>query len=534
MYRRIISTLVILLIVSVIMPFATKYSTYADPELSITVKSNNLTYYLRENNMIYGNLTSNGSPVSDGLVAIEVRDSIGSWVVFRTLRTGNITDNGLMQIVEVVPCDEYMNPVSGFRIEPYPEISWAYFKVTVRNNDTMYHPITLCLYVYDGNAITLGMDVGTISEVPPGETRWWLFSAVIPNWAYIGEAKAVANAYTNLPKNGGVPYCLEKSATFQVVRGPLELQTQSYKLATVEALGVEGTFNMTFKLSPEPRLGTYTVYATGRKTESILRKAVATTTFEVKPASFPPQASFTYTPSQPYVNQTVTFDATGSSAEGYNDTILSYEWNFGDGTPLVKEITPITTHAFQNSGTYIVTLNVTDSEGLWCTTSKPVKIIPPTGPTADFIWYPSTPTVNQTVTFDASSSLPGWNGTHYTPIVEYEWDFGDGNTTTVGTSTINHVYTAEGNYTVTLTVTDTQGLQHNKTETVRVSMVPPLLGDINGDGVVNILDAILLAKAFGSRPGSPNWDPRADLNKDNVVNILDAIILALNFGKRET
>ncbi len=63
---------------------------------------------------------------------------------------------------------------------------------------------------------------------------------------------------------------------------------------------------------------------------------------------------------------------------------------------------------------------------------------------------------------------------------------------------------------------------------------PPLLGDINGDGTVNILDAIILAKAFGSKPGDPNWDSRADLNKDSVVNILDAIKLAENFGKSET
>jgi hypothetical protein len=52
-------------------------------------------------------------------------------------------------------------------------------------------------------------------------------------------------------------------------------------------------------------------------------------------------------------------------------------------------------------------------------------------------------------------------------------------------------------------------------------------GDLNGDGVVNILDAILLADAFGSKPGSPNWNPYADLNDDSVVNILDGIILAL-------
>jgi hypothetical protein len=56
-------------------------------------------------------------------------------------------------------------------------------------------------------------------------------------------------------------------------------------------------------------------------------------------------------------------------------------------------------------------------------------------------------------------------------------------------------------------------------------------GDINGDGVVDILDAIKLSLAFGLTLTSPRWNPYADLNSDGVVNILDAIILANHFGK---
>jgi hypothetical protein len=59
----------------------------------------------------------------------------------------------------------------------------------------------------------------------------------------------------------------------------------------------------------------------------------------------------------------------------------------------------------------------------------------------------------------------------------------------------------------------------------------PLIGDINQDGRVDILDAILMSVAFNSRPGNPNWNPKADLNKDNVVDILDAILLSTHFGE---
>ena len=59
-----------------------------------------------------------------------------------------------------------------------------------------------------------------------------------------------------------------------------------------------------------------------------------------------------------------------------------------------------------------------------------------------------------------------------------------------------------------------------------------IVGDVNGDGSVNILDAIVISTAYGALPGGPNWNGNADINGDNVVNILDAIILSVNYGKK--
>lgn len=61
-----------------------------------------------------------------------------------------------------------------------------------------------------------------------------------------------------------------------------------------------------------------------------------------------------------------------------------------------------------------------------------------------------------------------------------------------------------------------------------------LLGDINKDGVVDIHDLVILAAAYGSTAGAPNWNPNADLNKDGVVNLLDLMILAGDYGKTST
>jgi parallel beta-helix repeat protein len=62
-------------------------------------------------------------------------------------------------------------------------------------------------------------------------------------------------------------------------------------------------------------------------------------------------------------------------------------------------------------------------------------------------------------------------------------------------------------------------------------LVVTIAGDINRDGTVDIYDAIVLAGAYSSTPGSPNWNANVDLNSDNIVDIYDAILLANNFGK---
>lgn len=57
-------------------------------------------------------------------------------------------------------------------------------------------------------------------------------------------------------------------------------------------------------------------------------------------------------------------------------------------------------------------------------------------------------------------------------------------------------------------------------------------GDVNGDGVVDIVDLAAVAWSFGTEPDDPNWNPDADLNNDNLIDIDDLIIVGLNYGKR--
>jgi len=56
-------------------------------------------------------------------------------------------------------------------------------------------------------------------------------------------------------------------------------------------------------------------------------------------------------------------------------------------------------------------------------------------------------------------------------------------------------------------------------------------GDINMDGTVDIYDAVLFAKAFGSVPNSTNWNVNCDFNGNGVINYSDSLTLAQQFGQ---
>jgi len=97
-----------------------------------------------------------------------------------------------------------------------------------------------------------------------------------------------------------------------------------------------------------------------------------------------------------------------------------------------------------------------------------VTPVPNQQPIANFTYYPEKPVVNQSVTFDASSS--------YDPdgkITSYEWDFGDGNITSTTEEKIKHSYSEAGSYKVTLTVTDDEGATNSSTKIITVMPAKP-------------------------------------------------------------
>jgi len=194
--------------------------------------------------------------------------------------------------------------------------------------------------------------------------------------------------------------------------------------------------------------------------------AEASAAITVQPqANQPPVARFTFSPTNPLVNQWITFDATSSYDP--DGSIVSYAWDFGDGATATGSRV---TKRYSAAGTYTVTLTVTDNRGATNSASQTITVTSPNQPpVASFTFSPANPNPGDTVTFDASASSDP-DGS----IVSYSWNFGDGNTASGVTAT--HVYASAGTYTVTLTVTDNQGATATAQKTIQVGPVTTLPG----------------------------------------------------------
>jgi len=89
-----------------------------------------------------------------------------------------------------------------------------------------------------------------------------------------------------------------------------------------------------------------------------------------------PVAFFNFSPTMPVQCETVTFNAS-ESYHPLSDSerwIANYTWDFDDGSPIIVETEPVTTHLFLEPGTYNVTLTVTDNVGLTASFSRTITV----------------------------------------------------------------------------------------------------------------------------------------------------------------
>lgn len=141
---------------------------------------------------------------------------------------------------------------------------------------------------------------------------------------------------------------------------------------------------------------------------------------------------------------------TDTSTPGACGEIVSWLWDFGDENTSTSQNPE---HCYTGAGPWDVTLTVTDSSG--CTDTIELSAscacnCATTGPTADFSYQQTDDDPCCFDFFDESTANPACGN-----IVEWLWDFGDGNTSTEQAP--SHCYEDEGPWDVTLTVTDEMG-----------------------------------------------------------------------------
>jgi len=173
-------------------------------------------------------------------------------------------------------------------------------------------------------------------------------------------------------------------------------------------------------------------------------------------------------PTSGLVEETLSFSGSGSSDS--DGRIVSYVWDFGDGST-GGEVN--VTHSYSAAGSYQVTLTVTDDGGLSDSSTQTVQVAEPVTnlPPTAVLSGPTSGLVEETLSFSGVDSADP-DGR----IVSYAWDFGDGTTTANPASSgveVTHSYSAAGSYQVTLTVTDDGGLSDSATQTIQVAEPSP-------------------------------------------------------------
>nr|WP_241429114.1 LamG domain-containing protein [Agrococcus sp. ARC_14] len=179
-------------------------------------------------------------------------------------------------------------------------------------------------------------------------------------------------------------------------------------------------------------------------------------------------------------------EVSGSGSSDPDGAIASYAWDFGDGETASGATA---THDYAAGGDYTIELTVTDDRGATAVDTESVTIVAPNqAPTAAFTAAES----GMTVSFDAGGSTDP-DGS----IASYAWSFGDGSTGTGATT--SRTYAADGEYDVTLTVTDDEGATAQVTRAVTAGApVPP--GAVSFDSFTRTASS-----AWGTPEVGPAW-----------------------------
>lgn len=201
-----------------------------------------------------------------------------------------------------------------------------------------------------------------------------------------------------------------------------------------DVAGTDAQYQFTFN-----RVGNDLSVQFGLDTKNLANCPSAVTTKDISvPQKANMNVSFTASPtSQTMPSSTVTIQ------NNTNTGPWKYKWDFGDGS--TSTLANVTSHTYAAAGTYTIQLIVRDSV---CTQSRKQQVvILPIPPVVDFAYTPQSGCEPLTVQFT--------NLTKYADANTYQWDFGDGSTST--DSDPLHTYLHHGKYSVSLSASNSSG-----------------------------------------------------------------------------
>lgn len=225
--------------------------------------------------------------------------------------------------------------------------------------------------------------------------------------------------------------------------------------ATVTASGGTGPYTFYWNTNPVQYGQTATGLAAGAYLATVVDADSCRDTLSIViTRNLNPNAAFGYT--KVCYGTATQFSDSSTTTSG---TIVSWTWDFGDGSPVNNNASP--SYIYPNPGNYVVTLIITTNFGCADTITKSVQVY--YNPIASF--SSNDVCLKDTVYFTNTSSVD-----NSTAIGSYLWKFGDLSPTS-NLQNPNHYYSAAGTYSVILVTTTTDLCA--KSDTLSVNTFDP-------------------------------------------------------------
>lgn len=295
--------------------------------------------------------------------------------------------------------------------------------------------------------------------------------------AACGTGTPVESVTTSPPVTLGTPLPLSASVTPSrsvVDAGQLDQFTCTPSGGTSPFAFVWDLGNGTFVSAPPTVSASFSVpgpvTVTCRVDDATRTTATSAVTVTVAPR---PTVNVSVSPAAVDLGQSPTFVCSPSAGV----PPFTVVWSFGDGQ---SSSLPTTSHGYPLNGSFLATCVATDSVGTSASASVTVNVSRALAVRVGVSASPVAPTT--TVTFTA---IPANGSGSY---LTFNWSFGDASYANLSSASITHAFTAAGNFSVLLLVSDSHGASKSASVTVQVialsaALITPLAAATAGSPV---------------------------------------------------